>query len=399
MVNTLYAPYRVGGAEQSTQLLSEGLSRQGHDVAVACTSPKDCLEIRVVNDIKVYGVPLRNVYWPFEGRKVAALKGVWHVLNTYNPWMQKALGRLLDVEKPDIVHTHNLGGFTVAIWKAAAERKIAIVHTTRDYSLLCPRNMFRSNENCQGQCWTCQPFAAPRCRLSRHVDVVVGISDFILNRHLRLGYFSNAHLRTVIHNPYNRPEDTHPSSACSHSALRFGFLGRLSPMKGVERLLEAVTTLDDPPEVDIAGTGDDGYVRTLRNTYDHPNIRFLGFVDPTAFFSEIDVLVVPSVWHEPFGRVVIEAYAHATPVIASQRGGLPEIVCDGTTGWTFDPVETGSLRTCIERARNEPHRVEAMAKKAKAYASDFEVERHVDQYAFVYEAAQEHGSTEVQGAL
>lgn len=57
ILNTLYAPYQVGGAEMSTQLLAEGLSRKEHRVTVACTSPEDELETRVVNGVPVYDVP------------------------------------------------------------------------------------------------------------------------------------------------------------------------------------------------------------------------------------------------------------------------------------------------------------------------------------------------------
>jgi glycosyltransferase involved in cell wall biosynthesis len=390
ILNTLYAPHQVGGAERSTQLLAEGLKQESHRVAVACTSPEKDLEMRVVNRVPVYGLPLKNVYWPFDERKTPALKILWHALNTYNPWMQKALGRILDAERPDVLHTHNLGGFSATAWKAAASRGIPIVHTARDYSLLCPRNMFQRGENCQGQCWKCRPFAAPRRRLSRHVDAAVGISRFVLDRHRSFGYFPNARLRTVIHNPYTPPEEASDLPESSSPLLRFGFLGRLSPMKGIEHLLKTVDTFEHPPEVYIGGTGEEAYVNRLREAYEHSRIHFLGFVDPTNFFAEIDVLVVPSVWHEPFGRVVIEAYAHGTPVIAARRGGLPEIVEEGTTGWTFDPDDASSLRRCIEWVRDAPQQVVAAGEAARSRADDFRLDRHVQQYTSVYEAVQEH---------
>ncbi len=370
----------------STQLLAEGLSRKGNRVTVACTSPEDELETRVVNGVPVHGVPLKNVYWPFGGQKTPALKILWHALNTYNPWMQKALGRLLDAEQPDVLHTHNLGGFTVAAWKAAVKRSVPIVHTTRDYSLLCPRNMFQSGENCRGQCWKCRPFAAPRRWLSRHVDAVVGISNFVLDRHRRLGYFPNTCLRTVIYNPYVLPANADVSPTRISPPLRLGFLGRLSPMKDVEYLLKTVEKLDDPPDVYVGGTGEEAYVRMLREAYgDKAWTRFLGFVDPTAFFAEIDVLIVPSVWHEPFGRVVIEAYAHATPVIAARRGGLPEIVEEGETGWTYDPNEVGELRQHLERLCSTPERLAELQPALHEKAQDFNLNRHVEAYKHVYD--------------
>jgi glycosyltransferase involved in cell wall biosynthesis len=245
--------------------------------------------------------------------------------------------------------------------------------------------MFSAGKNCQRQCWECRPFAAPRRRLSRRVDAVVGISDFVLDRHRRFGYFPDARLRTVIHNPYVAPDDAAPSRPQPSPPLRLGFLGRLSPMKGIDRLLEAVSHLDDPPVVYVGGTGEDAYVRSLRDAHERPTTHFLGFVAPTAFFGKIDVLVVPSVWHEPFGRVVIESFAHGVPVIAARRGGLPEIVEEGKTGWTFDPDDEGSLRRCIKRVRAAPDRLVEAGKSARARARDFSLDRHVRQYASVYE--------------
>ena len=391
LVNTLYAPYNIGGAERSVQLLAEGLSGLGHRVIVACTSPEEEMERRTVRGIPVCGIPLRNLYWPFDGEKQSFLKPFWHALDSYNPWMRAELGRLIDAEAPDLIHTHNLGGFTVAVWEAASSRGIPLVHTTRDYSLLCPRNMFRNGENCTSQCWTCRPFAFPRRRLSRHVDAFVGISQFILDRHREFDYFPNARFRSVVYNPYPVPNDVSSfQSQSENGGMKFGFLGRLSPRKGVERVLQTITKMKSHVEMYVGGVGREEYEEYLHSTYAEPDIHFLGFVDPSDFFARIDVLIVPSVWHEPFGRVVIEAYAHGTPVIAACRGGLPEIVDEGETGLVFEPEKSGSLRSCVVHFLNNPQEISQMRGRVRERALKFEVEPHAKKYESIYEKTYEY---------
>jgi glycosyltransferase involved in cell wall biosynthesis len=77
------------------------------------------------------------------------------------------------------------------------------------------------------------------------------------------------------------------------------------------------------------------------------NVRFLGFVNPDEVYRNVDVVVVPSLWEEPLGMIVPEAYMHGVPVIVSRRGGLPEMVEEGRTGLTYEPLEPGALLEAI----------------------------------------------------
>src|SRR5262249_38354253 len=132
--------------------------------------------------------------------------------------------------------------------------------------------------------------------------------------------------------------------------IRFGFLGQLRPVKGIEELVDAFLSLPSgSAELLIAGKGDAAYERLLKaKTAERDDVRWLGFVDPQQLLNEIDVLVVPSLWQEPLGLVILEAFAHGRPVIGSQRGGIPELITR-ETGWLYDPCERGALRTCLQQ--------------------------------------------------
>ena len=72
-------------------------------------------------------------------------------------------------------------------------------------------------------------------------------------------------------------------------------------------------------------------------------ITFAGHVNPQAFLSGIDVLVVPSIWDEPFGLTALEAYAQGVPVIGSTRGAIRELVGGVGPSWLFDPAQPDAL--------------------------------------------------------
>jgi glycosyltransferase involved in cell wall biosynthesis len=250
--------------------------------------------------------------------------------------MGQAIGRILDAEKPDVVHTNNLAGFSVAAWNETKKRQIRLVHTLRDYYLLCYRTtMYKQDQNCTKQCGDCLALSLPKRKLHAQPDCVVGISNYVLNRHLEFGFFDQS-ARAVVFNSYDAPAtDERPRG---DRPVTFGYIGRLAESKGLEVLIGAFSKVASGQNVQlrIAGKGDLAYVEGLKRLAGNAPITFIGQSDLPSFFDSVDVTVVPSQWHEPLGRVVIESYAHGVPVIAASTGALPEIVSPGHTGYLYD---------------------------------------------------------------
>lgn len=392
LVNSLYSPIQVGGAERSVQLLAEGLSARGHEVTVATLGRGVRLRRDDVNGVGVYRLPLRNVYWPYGGQRPTGLKPLWHLLDTWNPLMTASLRRVMDESIPQIVSTHNLGGFTPSIWREARLSGVAVVHTLRDYHLLCPNShMYKQGGNCDVPCTTCSVVSVPKRRATRYVDAVVGVTRFILRRHLTAGYFEQVRETTVIGNSVAL--STRVERATEPGRVRFGFIGRLTPYKGLEVLGHALRDLPRRRwRCLVAGDGEKRYERSLRAALGPVGIEFLGLWDPAAFYAKIDVLVVPSLWHEPFGRVVIEAFSQGVPVVASDRGGLTELVERGVTGWLFDPDQPAQLVGILQRIVCDPTLPSKMRaacmRRATSFTSESVAGRYEDFFQRVAEGAE-----------
>ena len=348
-INSLYSPLIEGGAEISLQLIVEGLQSKGYEVAVLSLMPerKGIKEERV-NGIKVYRAGLKNRYWPYTKQRPGKLQRLsWHVTDRYNRSMGSIVKEILRLEKPDVVSCHNLAGWSVAVWDEIHQTGIPIIQVLHDMYLACANsNMFKGDHPCDQQCLSCRLLRSQHPEKSRQVSAVVGISQSILNRFTQLGYFKEAEKR-VIHNTRQIPVPASRSSRNTGEPLRVGYLGTLSKIKGVEWLLEQFQSLNINATLSIGGRGQADYEAYLKSISTKPSVSFLGQVNSSTFYKEIDVLVVPSLWQEPLGMVAIEALAHHLPVIAHKTGGLQESVIDGKNGLYCYASEPDSLGKAI----------------------------------------------------
>jgi glycosyltransferase involved in cell wall biosynthesis len=183
-----------------------------------------------------------------------------------------------------------------------------------------------------------------------------------------------------------RPVTPRPHPRLDGAPLRLGYLGRLDPTKGIELLIDAAAALPAGGwELQVAGSGSATYEGELRARAAAAPVRFLGFVDPDEFLDGIDVLAVPSLYHEPLGMVVVEAFAHGIPVVGARRGGIAELIDDGRTGTLFEPDAPLALRDALAPFVAEPARAAAMRDACVVRARDFLPERVVAEHRALYE--------------
>jgi glycosyltransferase involved in cell wall biosynthesis len=404
-VNTLYPPHGSSGAEVTLRFLARRLSARGHACTIVTLTPEREGCVGEIDGIPVCYLPLANVYWPHGGRRPALLRPVFQALDAFNPVMQRRIAAVLGRFRPDVVNAHNLQGFSVSAWSAAARLGIPLVQTLHDYYTVCPRSaMWRPGRgNCARQCPECRLFSTPRRRLSGLPAAVTCVSRRVFDRITATGMFAAAKAgrQPVRIIRGNNPDEELPTlpPARRGGPWRFGSMSRLDPAKGLENLIDAMAGL--PPgsaTLAIAGNGRDEYASLLRaRAAGIPGIEFLGHVTPTSFFDKIDTLVIPSIWEDPFPRVFHEAMAYGVPSIVTPLGGLPEAIDHGRTGIIAEGADVASLRNAMRQVVDGVWKQEDLRCACRAAAVAYQPARIVSQYESVLSAVIDGGAMENAG--
>lgn len=384
-INSLYHPHVGGGAEIALRTLVEGLSKRNHENIVLATGPEPGLHEDEIAGIRIVRAGLKNVYWHFRQPEQPPpwKRALWHMHDIHNRFMARIASEVIRREHPDVVSCNNLAGWSAAVWDAVKNAETPLVQVIHDLYLLCPTSMmFCRGKACNRQCFLCKMFRFGHPRKSDKVDGVVGVSQFVLNRLVAQGYFTHANIKEIIPNACTLTSKSGKQTLTTSRNRSFGFIGTLAPAKGIEMLLETFTQLALPEaQLLIAGTGREDYAANLKQRYAGDNIRFLGYQRPEEFFSTIDVLVVPSLCHEAMGMIIPEANACGIPVIGSRRGGIPEIITEGSNGFLFDPEVPRELAILLQRLAEKSNDLKDMNCGIASSAAKFlDVENWLNSY-------------------
>lgn len=391
LINALYPtpdePRIVGGAEVFVRALAEGLAAAGDEVEVARAAHRAHAPVETLNGVVVRSAPVENIYPPFAARPNAVKRLVWHALDD---WRRTAsfVARRIETFQPDVVHTHTLTGLTTGVWDAAAARGVPVVHTLHDYYLTCPRSIrFRKGRACAKSCMDCQLLTVRRRRACDMPTAVVSVSRRILDIHRELGLFHDAPVTAVIRPAVDRldvPPLRARLAAPRTRPLALGFIGRVTQEKGVDNLVRAIASL--PPgsvSLAVAGPADAETRRRLKALAPSAELRFFGFVKPVDFYRKVDVVAAPSIWEEPAGLVILEAQAAGRPVLSTRRGGVPEAVEDGVTGW-LTSGEPEDLARRIASLIEDPSQILRAARACELARGERSFKTVVDEHRALY---------------
>jgi glycosyltransferase involved in cell wall biosynthesis len=387
-LNLLYPPLVRGGAERFVATLAREQARQGHDVGVVTLTPAPPQPPSMEDGVLVHRIGNPTLFWSEEWPKHSApARYANKLLANWNPIVLRRVRKVVASFRPDVVNSHCMIGFAVDSWKAATERNIPVVHALHELNLFCRNsNAFRDGRMCEGICLACR-ITEPKRWLSRHVSAVIGVSRDVLQQHLDRGFFRHIppERRFVIGSmPRFAPQER--SAPERGRPFTIGFIGRIIPEKGLSNLLAAVEGLPPSgwrlliggpvsPPLDEAA---------LRAQTAHLPVEWLGFVEPTAFFPRVDLLVVPAIWADPYPLVVIEAFAHGVPVVGSRLGGITDMIEDGVTGWTYRHDDVAALRAILAERLKKGRDALPTAAAFAPFLSNATPERVAKRYTAAY---------------
>ncbi|NDI17823.1 MAG: glycosyltransferase family 1 protein [Verrucomicrobia bacterium] len=341
-----------GGEEGSVFRIGDAL-QQNHDAEYFIGSTNELLGGDVMDKISV---PFRALY---------------------NLPVAQRLRRYQEVGNFDLWQVHNvLPGLSPSVYQIAFELKIPLVHYLHNYRMACTNGFFLNHgqpcERClHGNFW---PAFQTACWRDSHL--ISGMMGLILRRVRSIGTFQNtaawialSHSQKAKHVQmgipekrihviphFYEPEVVAPPASPNGDVL---FLGRLSPEKGVHILLQAWKLLHSGDrKLIIAGTGpEESKLRPLANALGLKNVEFTGFInfeDQKRYWSRSAFFVAPSIWDEPFGMVILEAWANARAVIGFKKGSFPELIADGIDGALALQVTPQALADKIQLLIDHP---------------------------------------------
>jgi glycosyltransferase involved in cell wall biosynthesis len=327
--------------EQETEMLKAG----GHDVEVYFRSNT---EIKDYSRTQRALLPLRTI-WAADARA--------------------DLARLIRNHRPEVVHVHNTFMLiSPAIYGVCKSLGVPVVTTLHNYRLLCPSsNFFRAGSICE-ECvehsllrsirYGCyresrSATATVAAMLAFHhakkswtgSDCLIALNEFARNKFISCGFPAE---KLVI-----KPNFVDPDPGAG-TGVRSGavFAGRLTEEKGVRTLLSAWELLPRTMHLTIIGDGplkSELMARAL--AVKMPNIHFTGSMkrpDVLEAIKKASFVVFPSEWFESFPLALLEAYACATPLIASNVGAVGEIVKDGVSGFLYSPGDVEQLAALVK---------------------------------------------------
>jgi glycosyltransferase involved in cell wall biosynthesis len=401
ILSSLYSPYDVGGTEKAVRMLAESLSARGTEVVVISLHPGRQELLEEWNGIRVYRLPIDNLYLPWVGgqRPGGVQRLIWHLRDRWNWKAARRVGSILERERPDVMHSHNVSGFSVAVWAMAKRMGIARLHTLQDYYALCSKTtLYRNERVCERRCPDCVALTSNRKRATAGVDAVAGITQCILQRHVDAGYFQGAAQEVVTH---IQPAAPRPRPKQEDGTMTFGFIGRVTNDKGVELLLEAMAALPgEACELKIAGRADPEYLAVLKQRFPDARIQWLGYTEAEPFYSLVDVVIIPSVWAEPLAYTCIEAMFAGKSVIASDIGGLREIAALVPQYQLFKAGDAAALAAAMQEALQnkvswKQSRIPS-PEVCERFSGDTVVHRYQELYRSI--AAKPKGSTAAEAA-
>ena len=388
----LYSPNLLSGVEVYVRNLSRQLVKRGHQISVITTSPQSSTKASMeeINGVRVYSFRPLHIYERSESQgKPLFMKLVWHGFDLlWNQHSYMVIRGILKKERPDVVHIHTFRGLSPSVFSAVKSLNISLVFTVHDYSLICPRSSLLKNsiEVCDQPRLVCKLYKALKAlAVGSKPDLVTVNTDFMIRKYKEHGFFSNVRFEKF---PITTFAVGDGSAYRDSETLDVLFAGQLGKFKGVQILINAFKQLG--PEnlrLHIAGTGPDA-PEFEKMAADDSRIVFYGALpweQLMELYKKANLAVVPSVFYEPYGFAVLESFRSGTPVVASNIGGIPELIEDGYNGRLFEAGNVAELKNILENLLESPLELKRLGEGALESAKKYDIEQHVTDLVALYE--------------
>ena len=385
MVTTFYPPYNFGGDGIFVHRLSNELACRGHHVDVIhCIDAYQSLSHQEPQaSYKDHpNVTVHRLKSPFGFLSPLATQ------QTGFPFFKSIRIRQILEKGFDVIHYHNVslvGGPKILEYGLGIK-----LYTMHEYWLVCPTHMlFKFNRApCTTRhCFLCSlvhkrppqwwRYIGLMERAAKHVDAFIAPSRFSRDVHHARLNIPIVYLPNFVPAADEVPPCTDPKAP---EERYFLFVGRLERLKGVQTLIPLFRRYCKA-QLWIAGIGEhESRLKQLAEGC--ANIRFLGYRSEQqlkALYQHAVAVIVPTLYYEVFGLVIIEAFRQQTPVIVRNLGAMPEIVRESTGGFVYNSDE--ELEAAMDQLLAHPSSRREMGLRGyRAYKQNWTAEAHLQGY-------------------
>ncbi|MDL5052285.1 glycosyltransferase family 4 protein [Oscillatoria laete-virens NRMC-F 0139] len=302
----------------------------------------------------------------------------------YSHSAKRRVGEEIQWFSPDVLHVHNFFPLlSPSVYDAACEAQIPVVQTLHNYRLGCPNALlFREGRVCEECLGKAIPWPGVKYGCYRGSRSQSAVTATMLAAHTLRQTWQNRVTRYIVLTQFQKNKMIQAGLPPAKLQVKPNFValsvqdtlqrqpfalyvGRLSIEKGVQTLIQAYQCRNLQFPLKIVGTGP--LLEDLQNQVKAANlqdcIEFLGWQEKNTvlhLMQSAQFLVFPSIWYEPFGLSVIEAFACSLPVIVSRLGSLGEIVENQVTGLHFEAGNAIDLASKLEWAVAHPQALREM---------------------------------------
>ena len=383
IVMTAFGWNDAGGGTTVPRLAAKELARRGWDVTVfhAAVAPLAGAPPYATREWEEDGVQLVAVH-----NRPSTLFDLGHPERDLDdPQIGAAFDLVLEREKPEVVHFHNLHNLGASLIDRVAARGIRSFFSAHNYWLICPRAYLVTGAGAicpgpgdrGGDCATCvgshdvsahqRRLAEIRVRAERALTACLAPSSSVRQTLLAAGY--PADLVDVVRQAMPHDQEiwerigSRRQPGRRSEELTVGFIGSVYPHKGPQLLVEAAQRTNANLRVKIHGEVTEQFALQLRQLDRRGVVELCGAFSPSELgdlLADVDVAALPSRWWDCAPLAAAECLAARVPLVVPRLGGLAEAVWDENDGLVFDGLDADDLARKLDRLAGEPGLLEQL---------------------------------------
>ncbi len=361
----------ISGKEIVSLNLMKSLKDRGYEI-FCITSSWSCKDF--TDSLEHLQIPFIKLRLGFISKQmtVSAMKMSLHQA-LYLPGIWYKFVRIITEEKPDVI-IHTNYHHAVLLYPVLSSSSKNIYHIHESY----PDTKFYK--------WLFN-------KLSKKIDCFIGVSDFVCKR---MNDILNKNIANTIYNGLNFTEAKNKHlSNYYRDKIELGIIGQIGEWKGHEDIIDAIIMLKEKDRRQIHCNFYGNHIRNkfaeklktiIKDRDLESNFTWKGFiVEQNSIYENLDIVCMPSRYDEPLGMTAIEAGLYSLPVIATSKGGLPEIIINGINGFLTEAKNPQTIMEYLKKFIDNRNLIQEVGyNHYRIVKEKFNLEKMTDQFEALF---------------